>query len=93
VSCPHGTQIKRRHELTEQQIDHYLTLARLCEAEFHLPQAAARLRKLVVERVYEIPEVSWLEGAEVERSGVLALGSSIFPHLPATSWRLISKIG
>lgn len=93
VQSPWPLQVKRRHELTEKQIEQYLALAQLCDQEFDMPQAAARLRKLVIERVYEIPEASWLQGAEVERSGQLELGSSIFPHLPATSWRLISKIG
>jgi hypothetical protein len=93
VRSPSPLQIKRCHELTEKQIDQYLALACLCEEEFDLPQAAARLRKLVVERVYEIPDASWLEGAEVDRPRSLELGHSIFPHLPAASWRLTSKIG
>jgi len=92
VLSPWPLQVKRRTELVELQIDHYLALARLCVEEFDMPLAAARLRKLVVERVYEIPEASWLGSVEVERSGQLELGNSIFPHLPATSWRLISTI-
>lgn len=85
-------EVKRVYQLTEKQIDDYLALAKLCEQEFNLPLAAARLIKLVTSRVYDVPGLTWLEKAEQERQGTFELGDPIFPHLPATSWKLICKI-
>ena len=86
-------EIKRVYSLSEKQVDDYIALALLCQDEFNLPRAAARcLRQLVTEWVYVMPGLAWLDKAEAERSESVAAGDPLFPHLPATLWKLICKI-
>jgi len=77
--------------LTRKQIEDYLTLAEELDTNWDSPQAAAALRSLVAERVYEKPASEWLHAAGIPERPAVQTGNPFFPHLPATSWRLLAR--
>lgn len=91
VTTPEPLDVKKSYELSDDKVECYLTLAKMCEEDLEMPQAAQRLRDMVLIRKYVVPQAPWLRNPEVARLGQLELGEPIFPHLPAVSWRLVSR--
>ena len=69
-----------------------LTLAHLCTTEFQMPQAAAALRRLAMERLYHLPAQNWLVEVLVDPHQALAESRNpFFPQLPECSWKMLVK--
>lgn len=77
--------------LSAKQIEDYLTLARELEENWDVPEAAAALRALVLERHYEWPASEWLQAPGLPEEPAVDTGNPFFPHLPASSWRLLVR--
>jgi hypothetical protein len=101
VILPHGRtpavttsspkEIETVHALTTKQIDDYILLMKLCKEDWELERAAEALKKLVAQRSYFRPEAAWLELDGLAHPQPLELGESVFPHLPAASWKLVCR--
>lgn len=89
--APSPTDHLQVSPLTNKQIEDYLTLAQEFETKYDAPEAARALRVLVSERQYEMPDASWLRAAPDPPPATLFTGNPYFPHLPASSWRLLVR--
>ena len=77
--------------LSTRHIEDYLTLAQELEDKWDSPQAASALRRLVMVRHYEMPDAAWLQAPGIAEQPAPLTGNPFFPHLPATSWRLLVR--
>jgi hypothetical protein len=78
--------------LTARQIEDYTALAQELANEWDAPEAAAALHTLVRgEHPEDIPRVAWLESMGLPEQAAVLTGHPFFPHLPATSWRLLVR--
>ena len=88
---PSPDQHLRVTPLTPKQIEDHLLLAEELEAHWDAAEAAAALRALVLERHYEMPASDWLQAPPLPERAVAETGNPFFPHLPASSWRLLAR--
>lgn len=77
--------------LSPKQIEDYLTLAHELAENWDAADAAAALRALVTEQPYVMPEAAWLGTPGMPAQAPINTGNPFFPHLPATSWRLLVR--
>jgi hypothetical protein len=80
-----------RNAFSKRQIDDYRFLTQYC-VSLSLSRAATALQSLVAVRpqMQQLPNSSWLCSPGVARP-VFHDGNPFFPHLPATSWRLLAR--
>ena len=89
---PRPTLVLQVKAWSKEAITNLLTLADFCKHDFQMPSAAAALHKLAVERHYEVAADQWLDiVTNAPRQALGDSGNPYFPHLPASSWRLLSK--
>jgi hypothetical protein len=88
---PKPTVVLRVKPWTGKTMDMLLSLADLCQHEFHMPKAALALHHLAVDREYNLPAQNWLDVTLPDQRGPADSGNPYFPHLPASSWRLLAR--
>jgi hypothetical protein len=91
LASPEPTKVVPCHELNAKQISHYLELSELCKDELELPRAQVALRQLVYHRETQLPAPGWLGFMGEDKAVVPDVGHPFFPHLPRTSWKLLSS--
>ena len=83
-----------RKPWTDDQIEHFLTLARECDGHLGKPEAAAALRAIVNATVPSLDSLRWLGTAGQARADVVpTTGNPYYTHLPETSWELQAQLG
>jgi hypothetical protein len=83
-----------RKPWTDDQIEHFLTLARECDHNLGKPEAAAALRAIVNVTVPSLDSLRWLGTAGQARADpVPTTGNPYYNHLPEWSWELQAQLG
>jgi hypothetical protein len=78
--------------LTGKQLQDFTTLAQELNDHWDAPAAAAALQALVRgEHPDDVPGAAWLESPGLPEQVPVDTGHPFFPHLPATSWRLLVR--
>ena len=77
-------------ELSNRQISAYARLAGLCEQKYNLPDAATALKRLIVDRRYEVVPLTFLE-QPFRRFAVEEEGHAQLPCLPTSCWQLMAE--
>jgi hypothetical protein len=86
------TQYRPLTPLSAKQLQDYATLAQELQDNWDAPAAAAALQALVQgEYPDDIPTAAWLESPGLPEQAAVNAGHPFFPHLPATSWRLLVR--
>ena len=79
-----------RHAMGKSKIDNCTKLEVKCR-DYGLKEAVDALHALMYDRRYSMPTFPWLSrGWEVDRADRGDSGNCYFPHLPASSWRLVA---
>jgi hypothetical protein len=85
------TALVRRRQMGSGEIKSCLTLATLVRND--MPKAYAALRAFVYERSAEVTRFTWLETfAQADMQPRPVTGNVHFPHLPESTWKLVSHI-
>ena len=83
-------EVCERHAMAKSKIDNCTKLEVKCR-DYGLKEAADALHALMYDRRYSMPTFPWLSrGWEVNRADRGDSGNCYFPHLPASSWRLVA---
>jgi hypothetical protein len=87
---PEPLCVLARVPLHEEVVKTLATLAHICGTKFGMPRAAAALQRLALDRSLVLPADRWLPKME-QQARVASTDNPYFPHLPATSWRLLAR--
>ena len=90
VRSPVPETVAERKPLTQDNIKDWAALATWCETPgASMPDAAKALREFIGAAGWTCPPLKWL--TEVRRdTRAFETGNVFFPHLPRSSWRLLS---
>ena len=91
VRSPAPQTVAERKPLTKENIKDWAALATWCETPgAQMPKAAKALRDFIGDVVWTCPPLTWLTEVHREDSRAMETGNVFFPHLPRSSWRLLS---